>query len=183
MIKEVIVVEGRADEAAVKRSVEAEIIVLSGFGISAETFQRIETAYQRRGIIILTDPDFAGEKIRSRLSEKYPDAKHAFLSRENATKGEDIGVENASPENIRYALAHARCEQSQEEAVFTFSDLQQLGLAGTGEASRRRDRLGEMLGIGYGNAKTFLKRLNHYGVTPKEVKEALLRLGKEEINF
>ena len=175
--------EGRADEAAVKRAVEAEIIVLSGFGISAETFQRIEVAYRRRGIIILTDPDFAGEKIRNRLSKRYPDAKHAFIAREKATRGEDIGVENADPENIRHALIHARCEQSQEEEIFAFSDLQKLGLVGAGEASRRRDRLGGMLGIGYGNAKTFLKRLNHYGVTPKEVEDAILRIEEEEMTF
>ena len=179
MIKEVIVVEGRADEAAVKRAVEAEIIVLSGFGISAETFQRIETAYQRRGIIILTDPDFAGEKIRNRLSQRFPNAKHAFISRENATKGEDIGVENADPKNIRHALDCARCEQEQEEERFTFSDLQALGLVGTGKASQQRDRLGEMLGIGYGNGKTFLKRLNHYGVTPEELKDGISRLEEE----
>lgn len=173
MIKEVIVVEGRADESAVKKAVEAEIIVLSGFGISAETFQRIETAYNRRGIIILTDPDFAGERIRSRLSKRFPEAKHAFISREKATKAGDIGIENAAPENIRHALNHARCEQSWEEETFSFSDLQELGLVGTEDATQKRDKLGGILGIGYGNAKTFLKRLNHYGVTQEEVVQAI----------
>lgn len=173
MIKEVIVVEGRADVAAVKRAVDAEMIVLSGFGISAETFQRIKTAYERRGIIILTDPDFAGEKIRKRLSEKYPEAKHAFISKEDATKDGDIGVENASPENILHALNNARCEIGQAEDLYTLADLQALGLSGFPEAAAKRDKLGGLLGIGYGNTKTFLKRMNHYGIRPEEIEKAL----------
>jgi ribonuclease M5 len=72
MIKEIIVVEGRDDEAAVKKAVEAETIATHGFGISQETFARIEKAYAERGIIIFTDPDHAGEKIRKRLSERFP---------------------------------------------------------------------------------------------------------------
>ena len=173
MIKEVIVVEGRADVAAVKRAVDAEMIVLSGFGISAETFQRIQTAYERRGIIILTDPDFAGETIRKRLSEKYPQAKHAFISKEDATKDGDIGVENASPENIRHALENVRCENSTQQDRYTLADLQELGLTGSPEAAQKRDKLGGLLGIGYGNTKTFLKRMNHYGIQPEEISRAL----------
>jgi ribonuclease M5 len=38
MIKEIIVVEGRDDEAAIKRAIEAETIATHGFGIKAETF-------------------------------------------------------------------------------------------------------------------------------------------------
>ena len=64
MIKEVIVVEGRDDEAAVKKAVDAEIITTHGYGISQKTYRRIEEAYERCGIIIFTDPDFAGENIR-----------------------------------------------------------------------------------------------------------------------
>ncbi len=37
-IKEVIVVEGRDDVTAVKRAVDAEMIITQGFGIREETF-------------------------------------------------------------------------------------------------------------------------------------------------
>ena len=65
MIKEVIVVEGRDDITAVKKAVDAEIIATSGFGINAKIIERIKEAQKRKGVIVLTDPDFAGEKIRS----------------------------------------------------------------------------------------------------------------------
>ena len=38
---------------------------------------------------------------------------------------------------------------------------------------------GDQLGIGYGNAKRFLERLNSYGVTRSEFDEALAQLGEQ----
>jgi ribonuclease M5 len=42
------------------------------------------------------------------------------------------------------------------------------GLNGSDDAGVRRSLLGATLGIGYANAKTFLQRLNNYGVTRAE---------------
>ena len=84
MIKEVIVVEGKDDINAVKRAVDAEFITTSGMGITEETLARIEAAHQRCGIIIFTDPDFPGQKIRSIISQRIPEAKHAYLTQEKA---------------------------------------------------------------------------------------------------
>lgn len=167
-IKELIVVEGRDDEAAVKAAVSAETLATHGYGIREETLALIRRAYEGPGIIIFTDPDFAGEKIRQRLAALFPGAKHAYLSREEATDGRDVGVENAAPEAIREALERARCARADIEEVFTAADLNAFGLLGTEAAAVRRDRLGRALGIGYGNSKTFLKRLNYYGVTKEE---------------
>lgn len=46
-IKEVIVVEGRDDVTAVKRAVDAEMIITQGFGIREETFKLIEEAQKK----------------------------------------------------------------------------------------------------------------------------------------
>ena len=53
------------------------------------------------------------------------------------------------------------------------------GLSGSEMAAARRARIGAMLGVGCANAKTFLKRLNHYGVTQEEFSAALAELDKE----
>lgn len=47
------------------------------------------------------------------------------------------------------------------------------GLLAGDNSSDKRDKLGRILGIGYGNSKQFLNRLNNYGVTRKEFDEAL----------
>jgi ribonuclease M5 len=49
----------------------------------------------------------------------------------------------------------------------------QNGLAGCGGASEKRADIGALLGIGYGNGKQFLKRLNHFGITRDEWESAL----------
>ena len=69
-IKEVIIVEGKSDIARVRQAVDAEIIPTYGFGLSPETLSDIEAAYRRCGIIILTDPDGAGERIRRYLTQR-----------------------------------------------------------------------------------------------------------------
>ena len=47
------------------------------------------------------------------------------------------------------------------------------GLIGNEDASYRRDKVGQILGIGYGNAKQFLNRLNNYGVSREEFNNAI----------
>jgi len=167
-IKEIIIVEGRDDTAAVKRAVSGQTIETHGFGIKQETWALIEKAYRQAGIVIFTDPDYAGEQIRKKLTEKFPKAKQAYLSREDAVKSGDIGIEHAAPEDIIAALDCARCLREEESRVFTMSDMREYGLAGRLQSAEKRDKLGKALGIGYGNSKSFLNKLNRYGITREE---------------
>ncbi len=176
MIKEIIVVEGRDDVSAVKRAVEAELIITGGFALPPSVIKRIEIAAEKRGVIIFTDPDFAGEKIRKIIAAKVPGCKHAFLPREEAMKNGDIGIENASPGSIIAALDKARSESVERRNEFSQGDLIKHHLIGRNNSGEKRDALGQILGIGYGNAKQFLNRLNHYGVSRQEFEEALKKI-------
>ncbi len=173
-IKEIIVVEGRDDTAAVKQAVDAVTIETHGFGIARHTWELIDEAAKGPGIIVFTDPDHAGEQIRRRILGKYPDAKEAFLHRDDATKKGDIGIENASPQAIREALekAHCTCEEESRNEI-TLEQLAQAGLAGGPGSSQRRAAAGKKLGVGYANSKTFLARLNRFGITWEQLQEAL----------
>lgn len=178
MIKEVIVVEGKSDVAAINRALEADCLITGGFGLSKRAMQDIKAAYEKRGIIILTDPDGAGERIRRHLEKRFPLAKHAYVPREEATNPADgdVGIEDASPEAISKALAKVHTPIEIEEEIFTADDLRLNNLSGAAEASARRAKLGELLGLGYANAKVFLRRLNHYGITREEFQQAAARL-------
>jgi ribonuclease M5 len=174
-IKEVIIVEGRDDIDAVQKAVNADIIATHGYGISRATLKQIENAYRTRGIIILTDPDHAGTKIRQRLTEMFPAALQAYISKSDALdKSEtDIGVENARPETIAKAIEAAGRTLTEQHTEFTQKDMMYYGLA-AGEGSKElRDALGRRLGIGYANSKGFLKRLNNYGINRDELEKAL----------
>ncbi len=196
-IAEIIVVEGRDDTAAIRQAVDAVTIETHGFGIREETWDMIETAYRTKGIIVFTDPDTAGEQIRRRILERFPDAQEAFLDQSQAEKDGDIGIENASPEAIRQALAKAHgpaggtvpakacgtaghvpteaCGTAGGEA-FTTADLFNWGLDGVAGAAKRRRELGQRLGIGKATAKTFLQRLNRFGISREEIEGALTEL-------
>ena len=174
MIKEVLVVEGKSDVAAVNRAVEVDCLITGGFsGLNKKTLANIEAAYKKRGIIILTDPDRAGENIRAFLTKRFPDAKHAYIPRDEATANDDIGVEQASPESIRKALQKVHTTAANFREEFTVQEMIESGISGSSESSRLRDKVGAVLGIGYGNVKTFVKRLNTYGITRSEFEKAV----------
>jgi ribonuclease M5 len=180
MLKEVIVVEGKQDIVAVKKAVDAECIATGGYSLLSQTIEKIGQAYEKRGIIILTDPDSPGERIRRFLVKRFPNAQHAYVSRQAATANGDIGIEQASAQSIRLALTKLHCTEFHPTNEFVYSDLIIAGLTGCSDAASRRKRLGEILGIGYANAKTFLQRLNHYGVTRLAYKAALAQLEVEQ---
>lgn len=180
MLKEVIVVEGKMDTVAIGKALEAETIETGGFNLPKRTLEQIAAAYGKRGIIILTDPDVAGEKIRRFLTERFPQAGQAFIPREEAIAHNDLGVEQASPASILQALAKVRYSTMQVGQEFTMTDLFAYALNGSEQAAARRDSLGALLGIGHGNAKRFLSRLNNYGVTRSEFETAVAALPQEK---
>ncbi len=67
-IKEVIVVEGKDDISAVKNAVDAEVFQVNGHAVRKnKSIEILKLAYENKGLIILTDPDYAGEEIRKYL--------------------------------------------------------------------------------------------------------------------
>ncbi|MCQ2363582.1 MAG: ribonuclease M5 [Acidaminococcaceae bacterium] len=168
MLKEVLIVEGKMDTLAVRRALEADTIETGGFTLSENTLNNIAAAYRKRGIIILTDPDGAGERIRRFLTERFPHAGQAFVPKIEATANNDVGIEQASPEAILLALSKVRHSTITPSKEFTTKDLLDNGLNGGPAASQRRAKIGAALGVGYANAKKFLERLNRYGITRDE---------------
>lgn len=178
MIRQVIVVEGKSDIARVRMAVDADMIATGGFALRKETVERIRLAYEKRGIIILTDPDGPGERIRQRLTKMFPHALHAFVPKSEASTEDDVGIEDASPESIRKALSTLRIRHMEDSRLFSASDLFDAGLIGKEDSASQRAKVGAFLGIGYGNGKQFVKRLNHYGITREEWKAALEACGE-----
>lgn len=168
MLKEVVVVEGKSDIQRVQQAMEAECIATEGFTLRKGVLDRIRVAYEKRGIIILTDPDTAGERIRRFLTKKFPQAKQAFVPREEAYANDDIGIEQASHESIRKAFSVLHVEQASPTNEFNPADLFRHALMGAPNSANRRAVVGAKLGIGYGNGKQFLYRLNHYGISRSE---------------
>ncbi|EGK10029.1 ribonuclease M5 [Desmospora sp. 8437] len=179
-VKEVIVVEGRNDTEALRRAVRADTIETRGSAVGPDVIAEVKRARDKRGVIILTDPDGAGERIRRIISREVPGCKHAFITREEATGDHGLGVEHATPEAIRRALTKARCEKGEPFAAgVSWEKYREAGLVGKPESRLLREELAVTLGIGYGNAKQFFRRLHLLRITEVEFEEALHRVGKD----
>ncbi|CAJ1226229.1 ribonuclease M5 [Levilactobacillus zymae] len=187
-IKEVLVVEGKDDTKAINRAVNADTIETRGSAIDEDTLALIEKLADQRGVIIFTDPDFSGEKIRKIVAEAVPNAKHAFLPKKEGRPdkaGGSLGVEHATPDAIRAALDHVYTETDAAPELITHADLMTAGLIGGAGAKQRREQLGELLQIGYVNGKQLEKRLRMFGIQPATFAHAIAQLNaasKEEFH-
>ena len=178
-IPEVIVVEGKDDTANLKRYYEVDTYETRGSAINQDDLERIAKLQELRGVIVFTDPDYNGERIRKIIMQEIPQAKHAFLNRGEAvpkskTKGRSLGVEHASFEDLEKALS-GLVGSYEDENFFDITkfDLMRLGLLMGKDSRKRREYLGEALRIGYCNGKQLLKRLELFGVSLAEVEDAM----------
>ncbi|MFO8069944.1 MAG: ribonuclease M5 [Alkalibacterium sp.] len=185
-IKEIIVVEGKDDTKRLALAVEADTIETNGSAINKETLERIALAQETRGVIVFTDPDGPGEKIRKIISQHIPGVKHAFITKDQARRKsetkESLGIEHASVETIRDALNQVVEERIDAKETVSKTFLMQTGLIGSTKARALRAALGEELRIGYTNGKQLKKRLTMFGITEAEVTEALEKIRKEQLN-
>lgn len=180
-IKEIIVVEGKDDTVAIKNAVDADTIETGGSAINREILERIKHAQKTRGVIVFTDPDFPGQKIRHTISEYVPECKHAFLPKELAKgkNGKGIGVEHASKESIITALTGLHQSYEGESELIPMSVLIDYHLVSHPASKARRERLGNILNIGYTNGKQLQKRLQMFQITLEQLEEAVSQINRE----
>lgn len=176
-IQEIIVVEGTHDSALLTSILDCETIVTHGSTVSKTTQKLIIKAAQSRGIIIFTDPDSAGERIRRQITKLVPNAKHAFLPRNLALGKGKVGVEHASPKDILEALENVQtfCESS---GTLTMMDLMELRLSGHPDSETMRKKVSQAFHIGDCNAKTFLKRCDMLKIDRKQLEDKVEELWK-----
>ncbi|MEK4243779.1 ribonuclease M5 [Psychrobacillus sp. FSL K6-2684] len=183
-INEIIVVEGKDDTTAIKRAVDADTIETNGSAISKETLMKIQHAQEKRGVIVFTDPDYPGRRIRAIIEEQIPGVKHAFLSKEKtiAKNGKSLGIEHAKDEDIQQALSDIYTPKTDSETHISIplEVLIEGRLIGHPKAKERRTRLGDFLKIGYTNGKQLQKRLSIFQIHREQLEAAILQLDLED---
>ena len=149
-IRQAIVVEGRYDAAKLRQLVNAPVFETSGFGVmnDKKLLSLLRRVAEKRGLIILTDPDGAGFVIRNFLRGALPKDRvlHAYVpdiygkERRKAKPGKEgkLGVEGMDEETILKALRNAgvqAADSGEAREPITKYDLYACGLSG-GENSR-----------------------------------------------
>jgi 5S rRNA maturation endonuclease (ribonuclease M5) len=210
-----IVVEGSNDQRAVERAVAPRrgCRILKGsydaaaghYDVPDVVIAKLATAANDGArVVVLTDSDVAGRQMRGVVVREVPSALHAFLGThlssaktDTAThKAGNVGVEHASIEDIRTAVAQARPAASAGGSAgvsrreFDRADLEKWGLCGPpvgapdpkwsafGGVTERRRLVGEYLGVGDCDAKQLVRQLNLF-FTREEADAAIEALPKE----
>lgn len=175
---DIIVVEGIHDVSKIKSVYpDCNCIITNGREISQDTIDCIKKLSDTNQIIVFTDPDTPGEKIREIISKEVSNCKHAFLRKKDciSKNKKKVGIEHADSEAIKVALSNVYSNQINEETI-TIIDLYKLGLNGNVNSGILRDKISEELNIGKPNCKTFLKRLNLLQITYEELEKLVCSL-------
>ncbi|NLA77488.1 MAG: DUF4093 domain-containing protein [Clostridiales bacterium] len=157
-----VLVEGKYYKIKLSSILDAVIIETEGFGIFSdkEKQQLIRRLAETRGLLILTDSDAAGFKIRSFIGSMIPSdrIKHAYIPdiqgkerRKTAPSKEGkLGVEGVPQNIIAGALVKAGvlCEETSEpKKEVTKTDFYEDGFSGRADSSEMRRRLSRKIGL------------------------------------
>jgi len=163
-LKETIIVEGKYDLIKLKGFISSPIIATEGFRVFADKEKQflIREIASKNGIILMTDPDKAGQVIRSflrgiadksKIKQCYVPLIKGVEKRKSAPSKEGLlGVEGLSEEMITDALRKCGADIIGEDTPkkreeITKMDLYELGLSGRENSAKIREKLLESLGL------------------------------------
>lgn len=158
-----IIVEGRYDKAHLSSVIDALIITTDGFGIfnSKEKQTFIKKIAREKGIIILTDSDAAGFKIRNFLKNIVPEDEiiHAYIPdvygkekrKDSPSKEGKLGVEGINTDKLREALlktgVFTENQKQKNLKEITSADLYEAGLTGHKDSAEKRRKFLVSIGL------------------------------------
>lgn len=188
-IKEAVIVEGKYDKIKLSGIIDTVIIETDGFAIfkDKEKQKLIRFLSEKRGIIIMTDSDSAGFKIRNfingiTISENIknvyiPDIYGKEKRKTESSKEGKLGVEGMQPQIIMTALEKAGvlCSQNDKKSgnEITHTDFFEDGVSGGENSSEIRKMLAKELDLPERiSSSSLLKIINSY-MTYDEYKEAI----------
>ncbi|MDE5583760.1 MAG: DUF4093 domain-containing protein [Ruminococcus sp.] len=160
-IDEAIIVEGKYDKIKISSVIDAVIIVTDGFRIfrNAEKLELIRHYARKTGVIILTDSDSAGRKIRGyikgavqegKIINVYiPDVFGKEKRKEKPSAEGKLGVEGIDVKTILSAFKNSgvNASESQKTPDITKFTLYELGLSGGNGSKKLREKLQKYLAL------------------------------------
>lgn len=209
-LKEAVIVEGKYDKIKLQNFIDALIIVTDGFGIFKDRpkLNLIRRLAANNGVIILTDSDGAGFRIRSFLNgsirkgkvyQAYiPDILGKERRKEKPSSEGKLGVEGVSSAVILEALERAgvtpvsvddrsaaffpatEAEGPAPGREITRQDFYEDGLTGGPDSRARRQRLLELLRLPRRMSTSALFQVLTATLGYEEYKALVRRLDEEE---
>ena len=162
----ILVVEGKEDSSYLNSFIDAMFVTTNGYDIPDEEIDFLNHASNKKKIIILTDPDDAGKRIREKLNHLIPSAINVEVSYDSCHKNNKHGIAECDKETLIYALKEHFTER--RECInnkYTY-------LVNENDSSLR-DVICKKFHLGKCNVKTMIKRLNYLKISEDEVKQVV----------
>ncbi|MBP3762137.1 MAG: DUF4093 domain-containing protein [Ruminococcus sp.] len=192
-INEAVIVEGKYDKIKLSSVFDAVIIVTNGFGIfrDRETLELIRFYAEKTGIIILTDSDSAGRKIRGYIKSAVkkgsvrnvyiPDVFGKEKRKEKPSAEGKLGVEGINVKLILDAFRNAGITASENNSPHDIDKtvIYELGLSGKPDSKSLRLELQKYLGLpSLMSASSLIEVLNTM-MSKDELEKTLIRIREE----
>ncbi len=189
MIKldKLIIVEGKYDKIKLENIIDDMILTTEGFGIfkNKSKIKFIKTMAERKGIVILTDSDAAGFKIRNfikgivpaeQITNIYiPDVEGKEKRKRTHSKEGKLGVEGIDAEILKECILKegvACVEKATPNHTSTY-DLMQAGISGAKDSKKRKKALTDALGLPERVSTGILLQYINSVLTKEEFEECL----------
>ena len=173
-MRTIIVVEGIRDKQIIESFFIGEIVMTNGSDIPRgirEYLVQLD-ANPENQIVIMTDPDGPGLKIRNTLNVLLPNAKNVHIEKSKATRKNKVGIAETRLEDLKIALRNVspNLHHNVSKNIAT-PLLRDLNLTGSNESKALRDKLSLRLEIPLSNSKTLVRILNSLGITEGQLRE------------
>lgn len=165
-LNQVVVVEGKYDAIKLDSILDRLIIPVNGFSVYNDDDKKnlLKNLGKKNGIVLVTDSDTAGFKIRNYIENickgcditnvYIPTVKGKEPRKSSPSKEGFLGVEGINRQTLRKCFEDANLvnnnlsiQLNRNSEPLTFTDLYQLGLSGTDNASQNRKRLSAYMNI------------------------------------
>lgn len=177
-IDRLIIVEGKYDKVRLENIVDAPIIDINGFNIfKDEKLKDTLKSLSENGVIVLTDSDTAGYRIRVYLSkilggDKITDVFVPQIpgkeSRKRAASAEGyLGVEGISGDVLKDCLKNY-CSGNPMRSDIDTADLYELGYIGRPGSRQKKNALLKHLGVQSNISNKFLLKIINQKYTRAE---------------
>lgn len=169
-----IVVEGKTDIDFLSKFISADFYSVNGSAVSEKDLEFIKQYMKNGDVVVLTDPDFPGTKIRNYLNENITGLDNAYVRKEFSIKKNKVGVAESTKDEVLRALKNKiKFSENKSEQTISSQDLYELGLIGKSNSSELRKIVSENFHLGFNNAKSLLKKLNMLSIEKEEIEMVL----------
>ena len=154
----VLVVEGSSDEAFLSSFIDSLFVKTQGYAIDDDEIDFLK--HSNKHILVLTDPDEAGNTIRKRIHELIGNCTDVYVSLSECNKNKKHGVAECKKEEIIKVLSEFFTNSNSFSHKYNLNVIKSFGI----DSKAKRIEFCKKLHLGKCNSKTMIRRLNYLDV-------------------